>query len=167
MVEGYDDGSFQAEKTINRAEFTKILIEATDSSFAEVEKFYQTSCFTDVPDEQWFTPYICLAKAKKIINGYEDGSFQPAAEINLVEALKIIVNAFALEKGAEGANWYEVYVMAMGNSNYIPSTLAGLEQKITRGEMSEMIWRVLEQKKEQDFTETSSLMTVVNNSSDD
>jgi len=89
VVEGYPDGTYQPEKTITRAEFTKIVMEAAYPGQAVVD-----SCFSDVAQKDWFSDYICNAKVKGIVAGYEDGTFKPYDEINFVEASKIVNTAY-------------------------------------------------------------------------
>jgi len=89
VVEGYQDGTYQPDKTINRAEFTKIVMEAVYPGQAVVD-----SCFDDVIQKDWFSDYICNAKVKGIVGGYEDGTFKPNDEINFVEASQIINVAY-------------------------------------------------------------------------
>jgi hypothetical protein len=82
IVEGYEDGSYMPDQTINRAEFTKIIVE---SVFGEPEACLVTMHFTDVGDE-WYANYICKAVKEFIIVGYPDGSFKPADKINFAGA---------------------------------------------------------------------------------
>ncbi len=85
IVKGYDDGSFKPTQKINRAEFTKIIIEAAFPNQATGE-----NCFSDITNE-WFAPYVCFAKEKGIVNGYENNTFNPSQNINFAEASKILV----------------------------------------------------------------------------
>ena len=75
---GYEDDSFRPDISMNRAELIKSVISANEIEFAE-EDF--KDCFLDVSDE-WFAPYICYAKDQEWIEGYSDGNFYPANEIN-------------------------------------------------------------------------------------
>jgi len=142
IVDGYDDGSYKPDQTINRAEFTKIIVEAwfeveddsTDSSDLE---------FTDVEDA-WYVPYIRTAQAEGLIDGYDDGTFKPADEINFVEAAKIISEA----SGASMISteiWYQPYVYHLQSNGAIPPTVLSLDHFITRGEMAELILRLREE----------------------
>lgn len=158
ILHGYADNTFQPENSINRAEFMKILIEAIQSDFSKQKLTYPKDCFSDVPVNDWYAPYVCFAKNQKIISGYSDGTFRPSAEINLAEAVKMIVNAFQLPPGTIGEEWYTVYLNAMGNLNYIPPTFKTLSQTVNRGEMAEMIWRVLEDKRDQTCSSVEKLL---------
>ena len=41
--------------------------------------------FSDVPDGEWYADYVSLCAGYGIINGYEDGTFRPQAEITRAE----------------------------------------------------------------------------------
>jgi len=150
IVNGYKDGTYKPTKQINRAEFTKILIEAKFSRTAiDTCIDYNEEIFSDIPDDLWFSKYVCLAKKREAINGYSDGSFKPEGQINFVEASKILVKVFKVKEGKKGGKWYEEFVSALENNNYIPPTISKLDKKITRAEVAEMIWRIREEKKDQ------------------
>ena len=62
-------------------------------------------------------------------------------EINFVEAAKIITIAFDLTL-IEADIWYEPYVEALENKGAVPESIQAFDQFITRGEMSEIIYRL-------------------------
>lgn len=136
IINGYADGSFDPDATVNRAEFSKILYEAV---FAD-EPAGQ-NCFPDVSDE-WFAKYVCTLYYKEIVEGYPDGTFRPADPINFVEATKIIINSIGSYSSGD-ENWYQGYVQLLGTRKAIPASIDSFEQEITRGEMSEIMYRLL------------------------
>lgn len=142
IVSGYEDGTYKPDRTINRAEFTKIVIEAQfdQTEIDGCKRVY----FPDVPAGQWFTKYVCIARKNGIIQGYPDGTFKPAQNISFVEAAKVIVMTFGYEFGADPI-WYKPFVEALGNKKAIPTTIDRFEKPITRGEMAEMIYRLKKQ----------------------
>ncbi len=141
MVEGYSDQTYKPFKTINRAEFTKIIMgaqfSASEISNCNVEKYG----FSDVEKNAWFAPYICIAKVKDIIGGYPDGTFKPAKEIQFTEASKIISQTFGYQTQATNL-WYEPFISALESRGAIPNSINELTHKITRGEMAEIIFRL-------------------------
>lgn len=144
IVQGYEDGTYKPDNPINRAEFTKILIEA---KYGSNPTEFADACFTDFTIDRWFSSYVCYAKAEGIISGYPDGTFGPANNINLAEASKIIVNIFKIEKVEPvGTRWYSEYVETMLAEGYIPASFQYISDEVTRGEMAEMIWRIMEEK---------------------
>src|SRR3989338_6447782 len=135
VVEGYADGSFKATARINRAEFLKIILESR-GDIADLK-----NCFPDVEDE-WFANYVCTAKSEGIVAGYPDGSFKPEQEINFVEASKILALAYGQKIDQNSPDWYEPYARAIEASSAIPPSINGLDQRLSRGEMAEMMWRL-------------------------
>jgi len=138
VVEGYEDGTFKASSTMNRAEFLKIVLESRGGIDGEAN-----SCFPDVQKE-WFAQYVCTAKAEGIVDGYPDGTFLPGQEISFVEATKILSLAYGQPIEQYSPDWYEPYARALESSAAIPPSINALTQKITRGEMAEMMWRLSE-----------------------
>lgn len=137
IVQGHPDGSFAPESTINRAEFTKILIGATSTTSPT-----GSNCFPDVKQE-WFAPYVCTAKKLNILGGYPDGTFKPAEAINFTEAAKVIANAFKLNKSNQDpAVWFKSYIEALQREKAIPLSVEYFDEKITRDEMAEIVWRI-------------------------
>ena len=63
IIDGYEDGTFQPRKQINRAEALKIILGAftkTPKKITESNTQATTppKTFTDVPADAWFAPYI-------------------------------------------------------------------------------------------------------------
>ena len=155
IVQGYPDGTYKPNNKINRAEFTKIIVEA---KISENPKSSAADCFPDVPKNEWFASYVCYAKQQGIISGYPDGYFRPANNINLVEATKILVKTLDVPtEEPEGTEWYSKYIEAMADHNYIPPSFTYFDQKVTRGEMAEMVWRILEKVSSQESATVAEL----------
>ena len=141
IVEGYPDGTYQPGRLLNRAELLKILMEANykESDFGG---YSNDECFNDVPAGVWFTQYVCAAEAAGIVKGYDDGNFKPEANINLVEALKITLKTFGYNY-EELDPWYKGIVDQAALYNFIPLDFAHFDDKVNRGQMADMIARIL------------------------
>ena len=83
VIAGYSDGSFGADRTITRAEFTKVVVCMMNK---EDEALANTafSGFSDVSNDFWATPYINYAVSQDILSGYSDGTFCPNKTINFL-----------------------------------------------------------------------------------
>lgn len=139
VINGYPDGSYKPDITVNRAEFLKIVIGASVDNVGS-----KTNCFPDVKDE-WFARYVCYAKDKGIVQGYSDNYFRPAQTINYVEALKVIYRTNNDAGTPGGDAWYspytddaEEYGIALYNLNY--------SQLLRRGEIAQLMWNYLDVK---------------------
>lgn len=105
IIEGYDDGTFRANDSINRAEAVKILNRATH--LTSIDSTNTPSSFSDIMPSDWFAPYVEVASALGIVKGYDDGTFGPSRLITRAESAKIIyetlvrnpvINGYVLEQ---------------------------------------------------------------------
>jgi inhibitor of cysteine peptidase len=136
IVDGYDDGTYKPDENINRAEFLKIVMGATEYE-PEGE-----NCFDDVEDA-WYAPYICKAAELEFVDGYDDGTFRPKDEINFAEATKMVANLLGLEMDSgDDENWYHGFVVALEDLRAIPASVENFSKVLTRGEMSDMIYKI-------------------------
>lgn len=121
--------------------------------------------FKDVAATDWFNPAIAKAQEYGIIDGYEDGRFQPEKTVTREEAAVMMVRAMklaglepnvndadiksVLSSFADGASvdaWARQGVSAAVKSKLINGTDTGLQPKrdITRAESTVLIHRMLE-----------------------
>lgn len=127
VISGYTDGTFRPDGEINRAELTKMIV----TTKINPNKTFFKNCFPDVK-EQWFAPYICYAKAKGWVLGYEDGTFGPEKNINRAEALKIILTVIfngkirdsdklkdTTVRDIDTSAWYAKYFVFSDNNNLL------------------------------------------------
>lgn len=141
IVVGYADGTFRPRNKINRAEFTKIIMEAKYDS----GEIVGVNCFKDV-GEEWFSKYVCSAKLKGIIGGYANGNFAPHADINLVEAYKILSELFFTNSidQKSSKNWYDKYIEVANKNGFALNV--GYSAKISREDMAIMIAKIIDEK---------------------
>ncbi len=140
IVEGYEDGSYKPDQTINRAELLKIVVE---SAFAETYgDFVVTSGgATDVYSDAWYYKYVSFGIGEGIVEGYGDGSFKPANNINFVEALKIVMIGTGYDY-EEATPWFKNLVVLASENNFIPLDVDKFDDELTRGQVAELITRI-------------------------
>lgn len=136
-VQGNPDGTFMPNRSINRAEFLKIVLASYPRvrvSTSDAER-----CFPDVNESDWFSPYVCLAKKRGMVSGYPDGTFKPDRTANYAEALKILGELYDyVAYSAEDEPWYSGYVRAAQfNKTALPIGLA-YDRALTRGQMARL-----------------------------
>lgn len=153
IVQGNPDGTFRPDAVLNRAEFTKIVIESLlDSSQrglqnkgGDVGNCFPPGKFLDVSPDAWYATYVCNAYGKNMIGGYPDGSFRAENSINYAEAAKIVATAFV--DGSIEINpsqpWYQAYIYFLKNRHAVPGTLQYPTSSVKRGEMAFMIAQLL------------------------
>ncbi len=152
-VSGNPDGTFAAERPVNRAEFLKILfkshpdIAVSDSDAAD--------CFPDVKKTDWFSSYVCLAKIRKAVGGYPDGLFRPANTVNYAEALKMLSELYSsnpvlclddnphggctqLKTYEDGAPWYQQYVDWAAHEGLLMPGNPAFAMPLTRGQVARL-----------------------------
>jgi len=142
IINGYADSSFKPEKTVNRAELLKILVEGKGIT-PDAKEF--GDCFSDVKAE-WFAPYVCYAKEQGWVSGYATGQFKPGQTVNKVEALKMLLNSQGISvDDADGGEWFDPYVVKATELKILEESSAKLEPStdMSRGSISESLYRLL------------------------
>lgn len=84
---------YRPEDSVNRAEFLKLVMK---TYYPYIETGSGTSCFSDVSGSAWYAPYVCEAKARSVVSGYANNSFNPARLITRAEGTSILVNSLGL-----------------------------------------------------------------------
>ena len=146
IASGYPDGTFRPNDPINRAEFTKIIMNAVfdEARIGECPVLSSVSPFSDVQADDWFMPYTCTARRFGIVHGHPDGTFRPADKINTAEAAKIVAKAFELTTEEPGTDpWFQPYMQAIRDIDALPSSAQDPAYLLTRGEVAEIIYRVM------------------------
>lgn len=137
-IEGNPDGTFLPDKLLNRAEFLKIVLKSYPDSTVDSEND-AGNCFPDVGQWDWFSPYVCYAKANGIVGGYPDGYFRPENSVNHAEALKMLGELYGLIEDTPRGEWYVQYREgAYGAGVGLPGLEQDMEHLLTRGEMARL-----------------------------
>jgi len=112
------------------------------SADKEVEKCEGALPYSDVLITDWWADIVCTATSLEIIEGYPDGTFRPSANINLAEGSKIIAKVNELETEVTDSTeaWYQQFLRALQGHKVVAKTLQSIEQKVSRGEMAQMVW---------------------------
>lgn len=136
VVQGYSDETYRPYNSINRAEFTKILMETRYPG-----ESYGTYCFPDV-ETDWYAPYICEAKSRGIVSGYPDDYFRPNNNINLAEALKVVLETYDAPVEDIYSVWYENYYWFAEPNGLLDGIDKTIGRNINRGDMAQLIYNV-------------------------
>ena len=91
VVNGDENGNYNPDKNITRAEFSAIIVRALG-----LRPETGTSAFDDVGADKWYCGYIKTAAAYGIINGYDASTFGPNDQITREQAMTMLARAMKL-----------------------------------------------------------------------
>lgn len=149
IINGYPDGTFGPDKNVTRAEFTAMLMRTLNLGGIG-GKSSSTLPFTDVDDNDsginWAIPDINTAYARGIINGYDDQTFKPNANVSFEEAIKMIVATLGYSLDVSGTPWYGAYLSQASKLGIIKvaQELGQVETPATRACIAQMLFDSLE-----------------------
>ena len=146
-INGYTDNTFKPNKTVTRAEFSKMLnsaLKITGTSAAD---------FSDVKEADWFSTDVMRAQYAGYIKGYEDKSFKPNNPISRQEAAVIFsrimlpISARAdlgvFNDKADIASWAGDAVAMIAQKGYMKGDQNGNVKpngQLTRAEAAVFFW---------------------------
>jgi hypothetical protein len=175
IIKGNPDGKFYPERSVNRAEFLKLLYIATNRQ----PKPINVACFTDVERGSWYESYVCDAASKEngFVQGYSDGKFRPASPVNRTEALKMIFTVFGLQTPDISASdqdlikfvdisvtaWYSKYISAAYKNGILPipghsGARFYPDKELLRGEAAAYMFNALNIRSEENTSSSTSSM---------
>ncbi len=117
VLSGDGDGTFRPDDSITRAEFAKVIV--TAKGYTDPTNI----SYTDVSKNDWYYYSLSLASAAGIINGYDDGTFRPEAQITREEASAIISRAYNLS-GSGSINFTDSYQISDWAVSYVAQLCA-------------------------------------------
>ncbi len=77
IISGYEDGTFQPNKTINLAESLKIFL----NCYPNIEYPSTSDIFADVAPDEWYSKYAAYAKEKTLVNITLENYIDPNQEM--------------------------------------------------------------------------------------
>ena len=89
IFQGYSDGTFRPNATINRAETVKVITLALGYTVNAGGTY--NNGYRDTSSTAWYAPYLYVAKRNGIATGYPDNTFRPSNTINRVELLRVFL----------------------------------------------------------------------------
>jgi len=152
FVSGYEDGTFKPDRTLTRAEFSKLINNALHT-----EK-KATLSFSDVKQKEWFYGEIQKSIASGFFSGYENNTFRPNNPIKREEVAKVVSSVITTGGvDGEGATllsdygtiqeWAKTSVNSVYNKGYIlgyPEGLYRPAKSLTRAEAVKIIYEIIE-----------------------
>ncbi len=158
IIGGRPDGSFDGEAGVNRAELAKFLLLAKGVNVEDDLK--NNDRFPDVLEGEWYVKYVIKAADLGIINGYDDGYFEPARTVNTAEFLKMFTKTFNLPeipntyKDVPGDAWYDKFAGIAQKYDLFPDRDKDYlepSRELTRNEVAVAIYRYLNFSRKSEF----------------
>ncbi len=137
VVNGDENGKFNPDNTVTRAEFAKMVVEALGKGEAAA-----SSSYTRFADAQghWAAGYIEAGVAAEFINGYDENTFGPDDTVTFAQAVKMLVGAAGYESWAQMAGGWKAGYMSYGSTLGIMKGVNVAEDAaLTRAECATLI----------------------------
>jgi hypothetical protein len=159
VVDGVTDTKFEADRNITRAEFAALVVRSLGLSSAS-----SAVTFKDVKSDAWYADVVATAANAGIINGYEDNTFRPDAQITREELAAMVIRAMNFAdiatsvseeaqaaalgkfKDADKIVWAKAEIAAAINAgliNGMTDDTIGPDGKATRAQSATMLKRFL------------------------
>ncbi|MDR6553062.1 hypothetical protein J2736_004269 [Paenibacillus qinlingensis] len=101
IVDGYEDGTFKPNQFVSRAEFVVMLMNGLHPK-AGAEQLPNYSDAAAIGE--WAKGAIALAAKDRLVQGYEDGSFRPGAELTRAQLAVVLANALGASSAGDGGS---------------------------------------------------------------
>jgi len=122
---GDDEGNFNPDKTITRAEFATIMVRMMGEE--DRAKKVRTSSFTDVLSNHWACGYITVAVELGLVNGYGDGKYGPGDTLTYEQAVKVLICTMGYEEIAQSlGGWPQGYMTIANDIGILQGTSSSL-----------------------------------------
>ena len=146
VIEGYEDGSFNPDGVVTRAEMAKMIFVVRNNTIDDSAYANNTSKLTDITNH-WAKGYIKFCESQGIIAGYGDNTFKPDATVTGVEAAKmlLVLTGYDADKaGLTGTAWATNTLRYAGSAGILDDVNSGLEQGLPRQYAAQMIYNTLD-----------------------
>jgi len=97
VISGYEDGTFQPQKDMSRAELAKVLVTAMGLE----ENPAAAEPFQDVPAQSWYAGYVGALVQAGVTQGTSVDSFAPDAKVTREALVVFFIRALGLQEVAE------------------------------------------------------------------
>ncbi|WP_282937480.1 bacterial Ig-like domain-containing protein [Paenibacillus sp. RC67] len=120
VVNGTSETTFAPNTSITRAEFSALLVRAAGLTTESTTKF------SDIKSE-WYAGYVGAASKAGLVDGFEDGTFQPNATITREQMATMIARAIKLmgKNSDANANKLAAFADSKDISNWAKDAVAG------------------------------------------
>jgi hypothetical protein len=144
VISGYpEDNTFRPDNLITRAEVTKVVVAALNQT-AAAENMKGSTNFSDVAADFWGSGYINAGVQNGFINGRDDGTFDPQANVSYAEIVKMLVATMGYEQYADYMGGYPNGYIAIANSEGVTAGVnAKADDKVTRAQVAQLVYNAM------------------------
>ena len=146
VIEGYEDGSFNPDGVVTRAEMAKMIFVVRNNTIDDSAYANNTSKLTDITNH-WAKGYIKFCESQGIIAGYGNNTFRPDDTVTGVEAAKmlLVLAGYDADKaGLTGTAWATNTLRYAGSAGILDDVNSGLESGLPRQYAAQMIYNTLD-----------------------
>ncbi len=146
VITGYNDGSYQPDKVVTRAEMAKMIFVVRNNKIDDSAYQNNYSKLTDIANH-WAKGYIKFCESQGIIAGRGNNKFDPDAAVTGVEAAKmlLVVSGYDTDKaGLTGLNWRTNTLKYAGAAGILDDVNSPLESGLPRQYAAQMIYNTLD-----------------------
>ena len=148
VIDGYEDGSFQPDVTVNRAEMAKMIYTILNGGNDDASAYENLpTSFTDLGQEGWATGYIKYLQNTGIIAGKTVTQFAPSDTVTGVEAAKMMLVAagYSADKaGLEGSAWIANTMRYANMNNLFDGVVCDVNSGLPRQYAAQIMYNSLE-----------------------
>lgn len=99
IVKGNLDGSFAAERQVNKVELIKMLLLANKTTLEGANEFDLP--YIDIEQGAWYVPYVKYSLKNNIIYPSSSGSIEPAKSLSRSEVAEIVYRLVLIQRGGK------------------------------------------------------------------
>lgn len=150
VVSGKGAGKFAPNDNVTRAELAKMLV----LGFG-LEAKGETKVFKDVASDAWYEDFVKIAASNGLINGDENGRFNPDKPVTRQDAAAMMYRALSVDEKAEKAfleDYDEIadyskaavdYMYQKGIINGVGDGMFAPKNNVTRVQVAKMLYLLL------------------------
>ena len=159
VIEGYEDGSFQPNGVVTRAEMAKMIFVIWNGGEDDASAYQSmNSAFGDTTTH-WARGYINFCAANNIIAGVGNNRFNPDATVTGQEAAKMLLTIIGYDEekaGLTGASWAQNTMSYAGLCGLFDDVQSPVEQGLPRQYAAQMIYNALDTNRVKWSTDSNS-----------
>ena len=146
IFQGYEDGTFQPDKTITRAEAAAVITRFLGQEDT-AKAMAGSTIFTDMGGAEWATGYVNFGVQKGYILGMGDNTFHPSDPVTYEQIVKMIVAALGYEIKAQDQGGYPSGYLAVASQLEITKGTSGSNGAASRATVAKLLYQALDAKK--------------------